>query len=73
MIDLTERADNTGMIYARDHDTQEIRQEGGLFLQVECEGFVVTMAYPMSAHETRIGKCTSYISTLATRTVTSLN
>lgn len=32
MVDLTECAHNTGVVYARNHDTQEIRQEGGLLL-----------------------------------------
>lgn len=32
MIDLTERAHNTGVIYAGNHDAQKICQEGGLLL-----------------------------------------
>lgn len=32
MVDLTERAHDTSVIYAGNHDTQEIRQEGGLLL-----------------------------------------
>lgn len=32
MVNLTERAHNTGVIYAGNQDTHEIRQEGGLLL-----------------------------------------
>ena len=43
MIDLLEHADDASMVDARDHDRQEIGEQGRLLLQVEGEGLVVAI------------------------------
>ena len=43
MVNLLEHADDTGVIDARDHDRQEIGEQGRLLLQVEGEGLVVAI------------------------------
>ena len=41
VIDLLEHADDASVIDTRNHDRQKIRQQRGLFLQVERERLVV--------------------------------
>ena len=43
VVNLLEHADDTGVIDARDHDRQEIGEQGRLLLQVEGEGLVVAI------------------------------
>lgn len=43
MINLPECANNTAVVNSRDKDGEEISQESGLLLKVECQSFVVTV------------------------------
>jgi hypothetical protein len=44
VVDLAEGANNTRVVNSRDKDSQEVSQEGRLFLEVECQSFIVTTA-----------------------------
>jgi len=44
VVDLPEHADNTAVVDTGNENGQKISQEGGLFLEVECQGFVVARA-----------------------------
>jgi hypothetical protein len=71
MIHLTEHANNTSVVNARNKDSQQIGKECWLLLEVECQRLVVTA--PSSALAHRDTRNSTYISTLATRTMISLN
>lgn len=43
MIDLLEHPDHSAVIDARDEGSEEIGQQCGLLLQIECQGFVIAM------------------------------
>ena len=44
MVDLAERTNNTRMIDTRDEDSQKVGQEGWLFLKVEGQRLIITIA-----------------------------
>jgi hypothetical protein len=44
VVDLAERTNNTRMINTRDEDSQKVGQEGRLFLKVERQRLIITIA-----------------------------
>ena len=72
VINLSEGADNAAVVDTRDKDSKEISQQGRLLLEVEGEGFVVSNSVGVNT-ETMKGTAPAHISTLAARTMTSLN
>lgn len=73
MVDLAEHLDHPAMIDTRDEDSEQVREEGRLLLQVEREGLIVAIyIYRSDPARTRTRRM-RYISMLATRTMTSLN
>ena len=44
MIDLAESADDVRMVNSRNKNSQKVGQERRLFLQIECQSFVVTLS-----------------------------
>ena len=73
VVHLAEHSDHTGMIDAGDQHTQKIGQQRWLFLEVERQSLVVAGHKIVSCDQVRHHRGSSYISTLATRTITSLN
>ena len=59
VADLTECANNTRVVNSRDKNGQEVSQEGGLFLKVECQRLIVTTVDVSQWAVLRIQKLTS--------------
>ena len=71
MVDLPEHSNDTAVINSGNENSEQICQKCGLFLEVESQGFVVTVMKKLTKVQF-IEKFTC-ISTLAARTITSLN
>ena len=71
VVDLAERADDSAVVDAGDEDGEEVGEERGLFLEIECERLVVARDVVSIVEHAEWG--TAYISMLATRTTVSLN
>ena len=72
VIDLSEHLDHSAVVNTRDEHSEKIREQGGLFFEVERKRLVVAEQGCVSITQDPQQGCT-YISMLATRTMTSLN
>lgn len=74
VIYLLEHSYNTAVFNTRNEDSQEICQQCRMLLKVEGQSLVVTTRENISRHALLpMNQWNAYISTLAARTMTSLN
>ena len=71
MVDLLEHPHDTSVVNTRDHDRKQVREQCWLLLEVERKRLVV--AVPGGQQLFPLKESRTYISTFATRTMTSLN
>lgn len=72
MLNLAEHTNYTTVVDARNKCSEQVCQQRWLLLEIERQSLVVTVEQ-LVRYETKAVNCSAHISTLAARTITSLN